>query len=122
MYVWLDALTNYLSAAGFPDEEPTWLARNATLFVLPFLAGYFARRRQLDARQWVLAAVPFALGAEFGGGRRPRTRQFPEWRGAGLGAGYFLYPTVRSLDRWIGDTYADALDAVLAEAARRGSP
>src|ERR1700752_2203618 len=22
-------------AAGFPDEEPTWLARNATLFVLP---------------------------------------------------------------------------------------
>ena len=35
-------------AAGFPDEEPTWLARNASLFVLPFLAAYFARRRQLD--------------------------------------------------------------------------
>src|ERR671915_34763 len=28
-------------AAGFPDEEPTWLARNSTLFLLPFLAGYF---------------------------------------------------------------------------------
>src|SRR5919106_1251460 len=50
-------------AADFPDEEPTWLARNASLFVLPFLAGYFARRRQLDTRRWVLTATPFALAA-----------------------------------------------------------
>jgi len=50
-------------AAGFPDEEPSWLLRNGTLFVLPFLAGYFARRRQLDTRRWVLAAVPFVLAA-----------------------------------------------------------
>jgi hypothetical protein len=50
-------------AAGFPDEEPTWLARNATLFVLPFLAAYFARRRQLDIRHWVLIAAPFAFAA-----------------------------------------------------------
>src|SRR5918992_743675 len=50
-------------AADFPDEEPTWLFRNATLFVLPFLAGYFARRRQLDTRRWVLTAAPFALAA-----------------------------------------------------------
>jgi hypothetical protein len=50
-------------AADFPDEEPNWLFRNITLFVLPFLAGYFARRRQLDARQWVLTAVPFVLAA-----------------------------------------------------------
>ena len=50
-------------AAGFPDEEPSWLARNITLFVLPFLAAYFARRRQLDTRQWVLTAAPFVLAA-----------------------------------------------------------
>jgi hypothetical protein len=50
-------------AAGFPDEEPTWLARNATLFVLPFLAAYFARRRQLDIRHWMVTAAPFALAA-----------------------------------------------------------
>ena len=50
-------------AAGFPDEEPNWLARNATLFVLPFLAGYFARRRHLDTWQWVLTAAPFVLAA-----------------------------------------------------------
>jgi hypothetical protein len=50
-------------AADFPDEEPTWLARNTSLFVLPILAGYFARRRQLDPRPWVLTAAPFALAA-----------------------------------------------------------
>jgi hypothetical protein len=50
-------------AAGFPDEEPSWLLRNGTLFVLPFLAGYFARRRQLDTRQWVLTGAPFVLAA-----------------------------------------------------------
>jgi hypothetical protein len=50
-------------AAGFPDEEPNWLFRNATLFVLPFLAGYFARRRQLDGRGWAVTLAPFALAA-----------------------------------------------------------
>jgi hypothetical protein len=47
-------------AAGSPGEGPNWLTRNASLFVLPFLAAYFARRRQLDTRQWALAAAPFA--------------------------------------------------------------
>jgi len=50
-------------AAGFPDEEPTWFARDLSLFVLPFLAAYFARVRQLDVRHWVLAATPFVLAA-----------------------------------------------------------
>ena len=50
-------------AAGFPDEEPHWLFRNGTLFVLPFLAAYFVRRRQLGLRPALLTAVPFALGA-----------------------------------------------------------
>jgi hypothetical protein len=50
-------------AAGFPGKDPGWFSRNLGLFVLPFLAGYFARRRQLDARAWLLAAVPFALAA-----------------------------------------------------------
>jgi hypothetical protein len=50
-------------AAGFPEEEANWLFRNISLFVLPFLAGYFARRRQLDIRGWVLTAAPFVLFA-----------------------------------------------------------
>ena len=50
-------------AADAPGEEPTWLVRNAGLFVLPFLAGYFAHRRRLDARGWALTAAPFVLAA-----------------------------------------------------------
>ena len=52
-----------LAADAVPDEEPTWLVRNLSLFVLPFLAAYFARRRQLDTRRWVLTAAPFVLAA-----------------------------------------------------------
>jgi hypothetical protein len=50
-------------AAGFPDDEPTWFERSPGLVVLPFLAAYFARRRQLGVRQWALTAMPFALAA-----------------------------------------------------------
>jgi hypothetical protein len=50
-------------AAGFPDDEPTWFARNLGLFVLPFLGGFFAHRRQLGLRGRLLAAAPFAAAA-----------------------------------------------------------
>jgi hypothetical protein len=50
-------------AAHEPADEPTWLVRNVGLFVLPFLAAYFARRRQLDIGQWVVTAAPFVLAA-----------------------------------------------------------
>ena len=50
-------------AAGFPDDEPTWFARDLGLVVLPFLAAYFARGRELDVRRWVLTAMPFVLAA-----------------------------------------------------------
>ena len=49
--------------ADVPDEEPNWFFRNLSLFVLPFLAGYFARRRELDLRGWLLTAAPFAVSA-----------------------------------------------------------
>jgi hypothetical protein len=50
-------------AAQFPDELPGWLFRSISLFVLPFLAGYFARRRNLGSRQWVLTGALFVLAA-----------------------------------------------------------
>jgi hypothetical protein len=50
-------------AARFPEEQPGWLLRNASLFVLPFLAGYFGRRRQLETPRWVATAAPFVLAA-----------------------------------------------------------
>jgi hypothetical protein len=49
--------------ADFPDEQPNWFFRNLSLFVLPFLAAYFARRRELDARGGALTLAPFALAA-----------------------------------------------------------
>src|ERR687892_1117958 len=70
---WLEALVFAVAAAvavqlarlaaGFPEETPGWLPRNIGLFVLPFLTGYFARRRELDARRWLVAAVPFVGAA-----------------------------------------------------------
>ena len=71
---WLEALAFALAAAvvvqvarlvadATAEEEPTWLLRNAGLFVLPFLAGYFAHRRGLDTRGRLLAAAPFAVAA-----------------------------------------------------------
>ena len=70
---WLEALLFAIAAAvtiqvarlaaDFPDEEPRWLFRNAGLLVLPFLAGYFARRRRLDVAGWVRTAAPFVVAA-----------------------------------------------------------
>ena len=56
-------------AADFPDEEPNWFFRNLGLFVLPFLAAYFAHRRQLDPLRWALTAAPIRRPAR---GRRRR--------------------------------------------------
>jgi hypothetical protein len=50
-------------AARFPEEQPTWLLRNVSLFVVPFLAGYFARRRQLDTKRWLFTLAPFVIVA-----------------------------------------------------------
>jgi hypothetical protein len=49
--------------AGFPDEEPSWLYLNASLFVLPFLAGWLARQRGMTLRQLVLPAGTFLAAA-----------------------------------------------------------
>jgi hypothetical protein len=50
-------------ASDAQDLESTWLARNISLFVLPFLAAYFAYRRGLGKREWLLSAAPFAVAA-----------------------------------------------------------
>lgn len=47
--------------AGFPENAPGWLMRNLGLLVLPFLAGYFARRRHFSALQYLSAALPFLV-------------------------------------------------------------
>lgn len=42
--------------ADFPNNEPRWLFRNATLLVIPFLVGWFAHRRRLLLRPRLLTA------------------------------------------------------------------
>lgn len=49
--------------AGFPDEVPSWLLRNASLFVIPFVAGWFARQRQLSVRSLLPAVVALLVTA-----------------------------------------------------------
>lgn len=64
-------------------------------------------RRRTGRRQTVGDLI---YGAEFGGGKRPNTRQFPEHRGR---KGYFLWPTIRDNGRYIRTTYSEALDRAL---------
>lgn len=50
-------------AAGDSYDGPNWLPRNLGLLVLPFLAAFFARRREMRPGPAVLLALPFAAAA-----------------------------------------------------------
>lgn len=58
--------------------------------------------------------VPEFYGQEFGGGKRPRTRQFPPHRGR---EGYFLWPTVRRRLRVASEEWADIFDEIFGTTA-----
>lgn len=55
-------------------------------------------------------AYPTAMGDEFGA---VRYRQFPAWRGSGSGAGYSLYPTLRTERPRTEDRFLDAMTEIL---------
>lgn len=46
-----------------PSADVSFYLRNLSLFVLPFLAGFFALKRGLHRRGWCWLAVPFAVAA-----------------------------------------------------------
>ena len=50
---------------GAEEELPPFYFRNASLFVLPLLAVYFAWKRGLDVVRGVWLVLPFAAGAVF---------------------------------------------------------
>jgi hypothetical protein len=52
-----------LVAGSLGEEAWALLLRNASLLVLPFLAGFFAHRRGFAARRYLLTAIPFVLAA-----------------------------------------------------------
>lgn len=74
-------------------------------------AGYLSAGVSIGGPGYEMAA-----GAEFGGGRRPTTMQFQPWRGAGPGAGYFVYPAIRADSSEIEHKYTDRVDALLRRA------
>lgn len=86
--------------------------------VAPKVAGSVkARAQQAGASvQFGGPAVPFAWGAEFGGQRRPTTKQFQPWRGSGNSAGYMFYPTVRVEREHLADDVAELIDRLTHEA------
>lgn len=47
------------------DAEASFYARNASLFVLPLLTGYFVWKRSIPPSGWRWLPVPFAVGAVF---------------------------------------------------------
>lgn len=44
-----------------PDANEAFYLHNFSLFVLPFLAAFFALKRGLETRYWLWLAVPFAV-------------------------------------------------------------
>jgi hypothetical protein len=46
-----------------PDGLNVFYARNASFFVLPFLAAFFAWKRSLTPGGWVVVSIPFVVGA-----------------------------------------------------------
>jgi hypothetical protein len=47
----------------FGGDNGPFYARNASLFVLPFLTAYFVWKRRIDPRLYVWLAIPFAAAA-----------------------------------------------------------
>ena len=45
------------------ERNPAFFLRNASLFVLPFLTGYFAWKRRMPPRHWLWLAAPFLAAA-----------------------------------------------------------
>jgi len=45
------------------DADTSFYLRNLSLFVLPFLAGFFALKRELQRSGWYLLALPFVAAA-----------------------------------------------------------
>jgi hypothetical protein len=65
-------------------------------------------RNRLVNRKVTMGDVFF--GAEFGGGKRKTTKQFPPHRGRG---GYFFWPTVRNMRQQIAEEYLDTIEKVM---------
>jgi hypothetical protein len=76
--------------------------------------GFVSASRPNRKRKTKVTMGNVFYGAEFGGGRRPTTRQFLRHRGR---QGYFFWQAVRDNKSYIVKEYSDAIDRVLKELA-----
>jgi hypothetical protein len=75
----------------------------------PVLVAGGSRRLPVQGRRRRPPAGMVLFGAEFGGGARPSTRQFPPHRGT---EGYWLFPTLRRILPGLTRRYIDTLEAL----------
>jgi hypothetical protein len=77
--------------------------------------GFVSASRPNRKRKVKVTAGQVFFGAEFGGGRRPVTKQFLRHRGR---AGYFFWQAVRDNKSFIAKEYSDAIERVLMKLAK----
>lgn len=82
------------------------------------VAGGSRRIRPKTRSSRKVSAGDVFFGAEFGGGRTPRTQQFPPWMGR---TGYWFWPTVRRGLPEMRRRYIAALDELAAKWAAGGN-
>ena len=78
--------------------------------VLSEKSGFVSKSRPNRKRKRKVTRGDVFFGAEFGGGRTPKTQQFLRHRGK---SGYFFWPTVRKHKADIAKEYLDAITRVL---------
>lgn len=81
------------------------------------VAGGPTRARPNTRSRRRVTAGDILFGAEFGGGRRPGTNQFPPWVGK---TGYWFWPTIRAHLPRLRRQYIETLDRLAHKWARGG--
>lgn len=85
---------------------------------VPVIVAGGTRRVTRTSGKGKATAGDVFFGAEFGGGRRPTTRQFPPWAGR---RGYWFWPTVRAGLPELRRRYIKTLDELAAKWAAGGN-
>jgi hypothetical protein len=85
---------------------------------VPVIVAGGSRRLKRTTGKGKATAGDVFFGAEFGGGRRPSTRQFPPWVGR---RGYWFWPTIRRHLPDLRRRYIAVLDDLAAKWAAGGN-
>jgi hypothetical protein len=107
-------------AAGMASPQAALVApsvRRRSDRVPVIVAGGSRRVRPSTRSGRRVTAGDIFFGSEFGGGRRPSTRQFPPWVGT---TGYWFWPTVRAHLPRLRREYIRTLDELAARWAQGG--